>query len=328
MTFRRGLLPVAVVASINCIAANAAEVAIAPRIGGGIQNYSVGFGDVVTTLFPAAPGNAAVRDGFKAGDAIEFYGAGVTVSYGRLFVDLSGQKSGTGRDRATQFQATYIPSITGSVSPAIQGHVHNLTMDFKRQELNASVGWGFTPEFSAYIGYKNASVDLNQFIQPATPATIPVGPIPELLDGLVLGNYAFKFKYDGAFIGTTYSIPVRSWGAIGLQSSIAYLTGKVDYTFVGATAVFNPFIPGGGYVSGVSTASPGRGSSVGFNVGISFTGRFNWISEKLSNASYTLGVDRSTYSFESSNSAAGEGDFEENTTRARLDLRYAFPVGK
>jgi hypothetical protein len=328
MTFRRGLLPAAAVASINCLTVHAADIAITPRIGGGIQNYSVGFGDVITTQFPAAPGNAAVRDGFKAGDAVEFYGAGVTLTYGRMFVDVSGQKSGTGHDRDTQFQATYIPSITGSVSPAIQGHVHNLTMDFERRELNASVGWGFTPEFSAYVGYKSAAVDLNQLIQPATPFTDPPGPVPDLLDVLVLGNYAFKFKYDGAFIGTTYSIPVRSWGAIGLQSSIAYLTGKVDYTFVGATAVFNPFIPTGGYVSGVSSASPGRGTSVGFNVGISFTGRFNWISESLSNASYTLGVDRSAYSFKSSNSAAGEGDFEENTTRARLDLRYAFPIDK
>ena len=78
-------------------------------------------------------------------------------------------------------------------------------------------------------------------------------------------------------------------------------------------------------VTGLTTTAPSRGNSTGVNLGLSWTGSFNWISPKLRKLSCTLGVDRSDYSFEEK---ARTNDFAETTTRVRVDLRHPIGIGR
>ncbi|HEX7416889.1 MAG TPA: hypothetical protein VF315_02450, partial [Steroidobacteraceae bacterium] len=71
--------------------------------------------------------------------------------------------------------------------------------------------------------------------------------------------------------------------------------------------------------------APIYGKSTGLNLGISWTGNLGWMSGKLDRLSYTLGLDRSEYKFGTRETSTG--DFEETSTRVRLDLRYRFNLG-
>ena len=128
----------------------------------------------------------------------------------------------------------------------------------------------------------------------------------------------------------TYSFPVERWGgAFGFQGSVARLDGKVEAEFDFPLFVSIPvapfLVPVDPRVIGLTTTEPSRGNSTGLNLGLSWTGSFNWISPKLSKLSYTLGVDRSEYSFEE---RSRTNDFSETVTRIRLDLRYAIGIGR
>ena len=70
----------------------------------------------------------------------------------------------------------------------------------------------------------------------------------------------------------------------------------------------------------------GRGKSTGLNLGVSWTGDLGGLSPRLERLSYTIGIDRSEYTFKSS--LRGANDFAETVTRARLDLKYAITAGK
>jgi hypothetical protein len=323
MPVRIGLRTCAVVcASLLPAALPAASMSIQPRVSAGLQNYSMGFEDVISPL--SNGGLDFIRDGFEVGDLLPFVGAGVTLTRGRLFLDLSGQWSRNGHDATLQRMSTEIDK-NGNTSPAVVGAVnvfgqtHRIVAEFDRSEYNATLGWAFTANFSTYAGFKRASSDMTQATQPDT------APPPSIGDVLFFGDYAMEFSYDGFFLGATYSLPVGNWGAFALQSSIARLDGEFSEKFAGTAGIF---------VSPISTLpiNPSfrdgtvDGESTGFNIGLSFTGSFGWLSPALEGLSYTIGVDRSLYKFDSGKSRAfWAADFEETNTRARVDLRYRLP---
>jgi hypothetical protein len=299
-----------IVASCAALATEAQAATIQPRLTAGYQDYDITFADVTAAN---ATGGHVFRDGFDIGDRVSFVGAGLTWSGSRLFLDLSAQRSESGDDQLFQFQGT---AIGNGVFSGGNGHNHLLTSRFDRDEYNAAVGWGFTPEFSAYVGYKHATLDMRNQLIPV------LSPFPGIGDVLFIGERVIDFEYDGAFIGGTYSLPVERWGgAFSLQSSLAFLDGEFKERFDGSVAVVGQFfnlIPlDPSFVNGTI-----RGESRGFNVGISWTGGFGWMSKRLSNLSYTLGLDRSEYDFETDQSTTG--NFQEKNTRLRLDLRYRF----
>jgi len=90
-------------------------------------------------------GGLTFRDKFKISDHLNFIGGGLTVGYRKLFVDVSEQHNRTGHDRGVQFQGTSTGSgFTGASNVGLN---HDLDSSFKRKEFNATLGWGFTPEF-------------------------------------------------------------------------------------------------------------------------------------------------------------------------------------
>jgi hypothetical protein len=190
----RGIGRSAIVLTVLVTApAHALEMAVQPRITAGIQDYALSFADVITPN-----GNGfRFRDGFTVRDHLPIAGAGLTVSCGRLFVDLSGQWSKTGHDQGEIFQGSTVDSA-GDTTGAL-GFEHHFDARFNRQELNAALGWALTPNFSAYLGYKHASLNMTQMRAPIQTVQ------PNFGDVLQVGSYIMDFSYHGFFLGTTYS---------------------------------------------------------------------------------------------------------------------------
>jgi hypothetical protein len=142
---------------------DAAQVVFQPRLSVGMQDYELTFTDVLT---PAGNG-FDFRDGFTIKDRIAFSGAGLTVSSGRFFADLSMQRSRAGEAAGEIFQS----SATGFGTTNSLGHNHLFDSRFEREELSATAGWGVTGNLSLYLGYKKATLDMTQA---RTPALSPV----------------------------------------------------------------------------------------------------------------------------------------------------------
>ena len=295
---------------IACVlGARADPIVVQPRVSLGQQAYELRFDDVLNSL---GRSGFDFRDGFKVNDQLPFAAAGITVTANRLFLDVSGQRSKEGHDRTYQFSGR---ALGNDIFAPGDGHNHQLDIDLEREELNATVGWGFTDVFSAYIGFKRATVDMQQRQSPLA------GPDPG--DILFIGDYDMEFIYEGLFVGATYVVPVGDAGALSLQSTVARLDGDFSQRFSGRVLLAAPTASNSFNGADVNTAFRDgvvRGDSVGVNVGISWTGQFF---ASLPALSYTIGLDHSRYEFDSSGSQAfWAADFNEKTTRLRLDLRY------
>ena len=170
------------------------------------------------------------------------------------------------------------------------------------------MGWALSPNFSVYAGYKNATLNITQMRTPS------FSPPPDNGDVLQIGSSLIDFSYHGFFVGTTYSLPVSSWGTLSVQASIAQLDASFKQHFEGLLFIFTTIATASGPVIGPPIPlnpsledSTVRGSSTGLNVGVSWTG-FGPAASRLQGLSYTIGLDQSQYKFQGS---ATDGDFEE-----------------
>jgi hypothetical protein len=308
MAVRRGLgHSIFLSAVLTTAHAYGSDIVVQPRVSAGMQDYELSFADVITPH-----GNGfGFRDGFTVRDHLPIAGAGLTLSSGRLFIDLSGQWSKTGHDQGEIFQGSTVDSA-GDSTPAL-GFEHHFDARFHRQELNAALGWALTPNFSAYLGYKHASLNMTQMRAPIETVRADIG------DVLQVGNYIMQFSYDGFFLGTTYSLPVSDWGALSAQASIARLNAGFRQHFDGSVFIVTP--DGNFYLDPSFIDSRVSGNSNGLNAGLSWTGNVGVASNPVRGLSYTIGIDLSQYRFHGS---ASDGDFEEKATRVRIELRYRF----
>jgi hypothetical protein len=308
MAVCRGIGRSAIVLAVLVAArAQALEMAVQPRVTAGTQDYELSFADVITPN-----GNGfRFRDGFTIRDHLPIAGTGLTVSSGRLFADLSGQWSKVGHDQGEIFQGSTFDSA-GDTTGAL-GFEHHFDARFSRQELNAALGWALTPNFSAYLGYKHASLNMTQVRAPIQTVQ------PNFGDVLQDGSYIMDFSYHGFFLGTTYSLPVRTWGMFSAQASIARLNASFRQHFEGSVFVVTPV--GNLPLDPSFIDSRVSGDSNGLNAGLSWTGNVGAAGSALRGLTYTVGVDQSQYRFHGS---ATDGDFEEKNTRLRFELRYRF----
>jgi hypothetical protein len=293
----------------------AQAVVVQPRVTVGMQDYSFRYQDLVV---PVNTNFSVGRDGFVVTDNVPFEGAGITVSRGRWFLDVGAQRTHTGETTTTQFIGPFPGlGLTGN------GALHDLYVPFRRKEVNVAVGYGLNSNLTMFVGYKDASTELRNNLSPKLDQ-VQIGNI------YLIGQQTNTFSYKGGFVGWTYSFPVERWGgAFGFQGSVARLDGRVEAEFdfplvvsIPAPPYLQPVDP---RVIGLTTTAPSRGKSTGVNLGLSWTGSFNWVTPKLRKLSYTIGVDRSEYSFEE---RSRTNDFAETITRVRLDLRYAIGIGR
>jgi hypothetical protein len=302
----------AVTAAIGFLAAAgtayAEQLVIQPRVSAGTQDYSLTFTDVIT---PSGNG-FNFRDGFTIKDRIGYTGAGLTVSGGRFFADLSYQRSRTGESQGDIFQS----SATGSGFTNSLGHDHLFDARFDRKEQSGSFGWGVTENLSLLLGYKKATLDMNQARTPS------FSPPPISGDVLQIGNYIMDFSYHGFFVGASYSLPVSDKGVFSFQSSVARLNAEFKQRFEGSVFIFNS-LTSLVLLNPAFITSSVRGKSSGLNLGVSWTGNFGGAAGSWRrNLGYTVGIDESQYQFDAD--AVADGDFNEKNTRVRFDLRYSF----
>ena len=307
-------------AALIAARSQAIDLAVQPRVSVGMQDYQLTFPDVIT---PSVTSNSVrIRQGFMIRDHLPYAGAGLTVSSGRLFADLSGQWSKTGEDQSYNFQGNGLAADYGFSGDG--GHDHYLDSRFSRHELNAAVGWALSSNFSAYLGYKSARLNISQMRSPF------LAPFPQSGDVLQNGNYLMDFSYHGYFLGTTYSLPVSSWGVLSVQASVAQLDASFGQHFDGSLFIFTTIsTPGGTIVGPPLILNPAlenssvHGTSTGLNAGISWTGNLGFASNPVPGLTYTIGLDQSQYRFQA---PVTDGDFEEKNTRFRIELRYRFSL--
>jgi hypothetical protein len=325
------LLSAAMLAASFAAPSHSEEITIQPRVTIGRQEYEFDYGDLV--IGNSFNDDIFIRDGFKFRDSVAFTGAGLTIGWRRFFFDVSTQRSRTGNDSGIQYWSPLPLSflIANGADPFFaalaDGQNHLVESKFKRKEMNYSLGWAATPNMSVYVGYKDSQTDFSNSLVPVLLGPTQLFSV-NLYDTYIFGTQKDELTYDGFFVGATYSVPVASWGgAFSLQASVASLDGTVTARFNGQTFIsvpninqplleLNPSLVG---LNGRDT-----GDSLGTNMGISWTGNFGWLSERLRNLSYTVGIDRSEYKFKSDGQP---NDFQEIIVRGRVDLRYAFSFG-
>ena len=321
---RRGRAALAALALAIAGHAAAESLVLQPRLTAGVIDYALRFDDAVS---PNANGGHDFRDGFKVQDRVPFAGVGVSLIRGRFLADVSGQWSRRGHDHTEQVVNNSLGDL--GVYTVGDGQNHRSDVSFDRHEYNLNLGWSLTSGLSVYGGYKNSRADL---VQTLTPLLAP----PPLLDAagrdgdvLFNGDYRMRFSYQGAFAGVSFAVPVGRWGALALQTSLARLDGAFEQRFRGVIQVTNLNAPGQR-----RTISPAikdgevDGRSTGLNVGIAWSGNFGRGADASGGGwSYAIGVDHSRYKFDAGRSQESwASDFEEQVTRARLDLRYRFTV--
>ncbi|MFI4868493.1 MAG: hypothetical protein ACHQDD_03955 [Steroidobacterales bacterium] len=297
-------------AALIAAPSHALDITVQPRASAGLQDYQLVFPDVIAAS--PASNNPRIRDGFTIRDHLPFAGAGLTIGSGRLFVDLSGQWSRTGEYQSFNAQGNQFDTLNGYNGVGL--HNHYLDSRFSRHELNAALGWALSPNFSAYLGYKYAALSISQA---RTPFLLPQ-PLPG--DVLQFGSSLMDFSYHGYFLGTTYSLPVSSFGTLSVQASIARLDASFRQHFEGLLFTVDP-LTGPPLLDPSLEDSTVRGSSTGLNVGISWTGSFGVARNPVPRLTYTIGLDQSQYRFQA---PVTDGDFEEKNTRVRIELRYRF----
>lgn len=206
-----------------------------------------------------------VQGAYDVSDFLPFVGAGVTISYDRIFADIYGQITAEGQDRYTLVSVLEDGTTIDEAS----------TIDMSRKEATANVGYRITDAFSVLAGYKMAKVDFRDNIS----------------DG---DEVDFDFTYHGPLAGVSYAIPIEGLGgAFHFTTAFTYLFGEVK-----------------------QEAYDTSGESLGYNFGISWTGRI------ANRFSYGFLADAARYDFDS----GGDIDFEETVYRLRAVLGYSFNV--
>jgi len=94
---------------------------------------------------------------------------------------------------------------------------------------------------------------------------------------------------------------------VSLSGSLAYLDGEEQ--------IDN---------SGIAEPSDNDGSSIGYNLGLTWSGNFSPLTASLPGLGYGAGLDYSSYKFKADDDGIDDVDYDEKTFRARIDIRYRF----
>lgn len=160
--------------------------------------------------------------------------------------------------------------------------------DVNRRELNVTGGYAFNRYITAFGGLKYAEIEIENEFNSGT--TIDVDT-----------------SYFGPFAGVSLSYPVSGIGAVSLSGSLAFLDGEEE--------IDN---------SGIVGSSENDGTSIGYSLGLTWSGNFSPLTASLPGLGYGAGLDYSSYKFESDGDGIDDVDYDEKTFRARVDLRYRF----
>lgn len=156
-----------------------------------------------------------------------------------------------------------------------------------RNELNLTAGYQVISKLTIFGGLKYAKNEIENNFSNGNSVDI-------------------DNEYFGPFAGAAFTQLVGNIGAISLSGSSAYLDGE---TTIGAE------------IGGINLADAEfDGTSIGYNLGVTWTGTLGPLQPSLSGLGYAVGLDYSKYVFEDD----GDDQFDEKTLRARFDLKYRF----
>ncbi len=209
-------------------------------------------------------------------------GLGLTLQTGRFFIDLYGQKNLSEADNLDEdsFDALALDQVA------------------ERFNINFSIGYSITPRISVIGGIKYSRTDIEG----------DINFDDDVLELLFPDDFLnIDVEYIGPYLGGAFAIPVANVGYIVLNGSASYLLGEttVDANVLGEVLADDLKIDG---------------ESLGYSLGVTWSGTFNPNSPTPTGLGYSIGVDYSAYQF----SDDGVDEFSEATLRGKVDLRYRF----
>jgi hypothetical protein len=209
----------------------AVDFHIQPRLEAGVTLYAIKIGAVhhsTPTLPDAASGENATQEEIEFKDTMAFIGGGMTLFLNRLFLDLSAQFSFDGNDDTEASYSIYNED-SGDGSSVYISSESLYKGEFNRNDQAISLGYAISEQFSLFVGYKWAELDLDTTFD---------GPYSYLnIDNYVShgrqsGEEHLEFKYAGPFVGVAHGWQVewssRYFGLISLNLALAQLKCKLN----------------------------------------------------------------------------------------------------
>lgn len=236
----------------------AADFVFTPRVTAGIMDYKWEEG---TGL------NSDIDINGSISDLLPFLGVGITLSFGRMFIDGYIQDTREGRD-----------SSSGTADEIIAPFTLNAiaTPSIDRQDYSISAGYSINSNWSILAGYKKSK---QTFEIPRTPHVIitPKDQFTNSLRGLGFeGN--FKYKTKGPFIGVGYGRGIGKKGRLSANFALSHLNVDLEshYSLTGE-GIAKPIV------------SSNSGSATGMALGV------KWQAPIVENLRYNVSLNGYKY---------------------------------
>ncbi len=296
----------------------ATELSLRPRFNTGFQFYE--YTQEAFSFSKGLSSNSTSEINFS--DFVPFVSGGLTFFVDRFFVDAFVQYSFEGQDSSRIVNNNRIPAIDGIPASSIKSTV-NVNPTFDRLEFSFSVGYAVTDQFVVYAGYKNANTQLHTAMTKSRiSAVTDTGAPNPLLNGTLSGNLNLDYKYDGAFIGGTYSFNFDQGflkGALTTNIAIAFMNGTVDVEYndirikneAGSTFNVNKNL-----IDTIYDVPRLEGDTVGVSAGLSWNGLTT-----IDGLTYLVGINGYHYAFDGSKNSP---DFSETVVRVDFGIAYNF----
>ena len=263
-------------------------------------------------------------------DWLPYVGGGLTIFANRFFVDIDVQHAFDGEDQTFNSQQNFLEG-DGSFSSGtvLVQNPTNYDTNFDRTEWSISAGFSVFEKLVLFAGYKHAETNFDSNLRGniAGLQASNSAPIP-FLSGTLTGNLEQNFKYDGPFVGASYSWRIDQEVIAGILSfnfAAAFMDGTVDLRFrdvvltnqTGATVPFD--LQNVAQSQGRGSFSGLKGDSTGFSFGAAWRGLTS-----VDDLTYSFGVNGYLYEFDSNDSNNTTPDFSETQIRLNFSLAYAF----
>jgi hypothetical protein len=266
----------------------------------------------------------------KYEDWMPFIGGGLTFFANRFYVDFSIQYAFNGNDSDTFRNQAFLTAGEFIPTDSVLTTVSNNDADIDRTEGAISVGFRVTDNIALFAGWLKAETkfdtDLDGDI--ATFQTTGLAPIP-FLSGTYTGDLKQKLKYDGPFVGTNLTLPIKKGfleGALSGVASLAFLDGKVDLDFRNVVITnqlgqkFEFDLQNAAESQGRGSFSDLKGDAFALAFGLSWTGV-----TPVAGLTYSVGAYGYRYDFNSDDSD-DTPDFSETQVRFDIGIAYAFDI--
>ena len=232
---KKSMLVLAAIIMIVPQLVSAFEVGVQPRFKTGVMYYQY-----EQDAFQSPPRDPQglfpnTASDLKYSDWMPFVGGGLTLFAHRFFLDFSIQYAFNGKDSDNTRNQNFLTAGEFITTDSVLTTEAKSETDIDRIEGALSVGFKATDNIALFAGWLKAETTFDTSLRGdiATFRIPNLTPIP-FLTGTFSGDLKQKLNYNGPFVGTNLTMPIKKGfldGALSGLVSIAFLDGEVDLDF-------------------------------------------------------------------------------------------------